>query len=510
MNDTEAAPAEDLAAPPASPLTLELSLDPADLPRLARMAGARARGHAAQCGMVWHDTTDSALASAGLAVVETRLGRRTKWRLERMLPEPTRIWPPAAPAPVLAEADSLDALADALPRAMAPAQVFAVAAFDGRLSVLEAGPITLTVLSGLRRAVAGAQPLCRVTLAGPQDAVAALAVALAEPLRLAVPAVSLSADALAMARQAPPPRHVGPPVMPRHLPVGDAFAYLVVHLTDVLLHFAPEVGHGAEPVHQMRVALRRLRSAAALFRHAVQGPELAAANEALRALNRVLGPARDWDVFNEGSAREVAEAFAGDKAVQNLAAGARRRRDAAYAALRAELDGPGFRRLGINLSVLATTRPWDGAAEPGGPDAAEPERRAETLDESLSHFAGRALHRRMHRLMAPGPDIAGLPAADLHAIRLQAKRLRYASEFFAPLFPGRETRRFIRRLAVLQDQLGHLNDTRVAADLLAELGAERGFAAGVVRGWVAAGAAGARSRAGRAWHRLRKLEPFWS
>jgi triphosphatase len=116
----------------------------------------------------------------------------------------------------------------------------------------------------------------------------------------------------------------------------------------------------------------------------------------------------------------------------------------------------------------------------------------------------------MHRLMAPGPDIAGLPAADLHAIRLQAKRLRYASEFFAPLFPGRETRRFIRRLAVLQDQLGHLNDTRVAADLLAELGAERGFAAGVVRGWVAAGAAGARSRAGRAWHRLRKLEPFWS
>jgi CHAD domain-containing protein len=127
----------------------------------------------------------------------------------------------------------------------------------------------------------------------------------------------------------------------------------------------------------------------------------------------------------------------------------------------------------------------------------------------LTRYAAKQLARRLKTVLAPGADIGDLPAAELHAIRLHGKRLRYAAEFFAPLFPGRHSRRFVRRLAALQERLGTLNDGAVAASLMAEIGQERGYAGGVVRGLVAAGSQGARRRIGRSWKRLLKLEPFW-
>ena len=119
------------------------------------------------------------------------------------------------------------------------------------------------------------------------------------------------------------------------------------------------------------------------------------------------------------------------------------------------------------------------------------------------------LQRRLRPLREPGADIDALPAAALHGLRLHGKRLRYACEFFAPLFPGRHARRFIRRLSVLQERLGHLNDGAVAAALMAELGAARGFAGGVVCGFVAAQAAGSRAHIARSWRKFHRLDPFW-
>ena len=116
-------------------------------------------------------------------------------------------------------------------------------------------------------------------------------------------------------------------------------------------------------------------------------------------------------------------------------------------------------------------------------------------------------------MLAPGDDLSSLRVEELHAIRIQGKRLRYAAEFFAPLFPRKETRRFLRRIAALQERLGHLNDGAVAEALMRELGgsgAQRAMAVGIVRGFVAAGLRQARARSERSWRKLRRLEPFWS
>lgn len=136
-------------------------------------------------------------------------------------------------------------------------------------------------------------------------------------------------------------------------------------------------------------------------------------------------------------------------------------------------------------------------------------RQAELRVAPLDGFAARALGRRLRALRAAAGDIETLSAEELHGVRLRGKRLRYAAEFFADLFPGRGARRFVRRLTALQERMGHLNDGAVAAGLMAELGAARGYPGGVVRGFVAAQAVGAREHIGRTWRRFRRLDVFW-
>jgi CHAD domain-containing protein len=514
---------------------LELVLSPDDaarLPRLTLVAGLKAgRLRRRAVGMVWHDTADGALAQQGLALGESR----GIWRLERLVPG-TAFWPPGAPAPVEEQAASLDLINQPLPSGL-----LQVARFDGVLTVLplvrDGASMTLELLHGTIGWGRKRRPACRMTLvgqvvdkegvgearageaksgevgagdvgAGGEAAVFALAAALAEELDLAIPTASLAAEARAVATAtSPAPRHRGAPNLPAGLTVADAFGFVLGHLADVILFNAPLAAagrDGPEPVHEMRVAVRRLRSAIALFRSAVGCPAVDAASLGLKALADRLAPARDWDVFVAETAAAVAKVLPDDASLRRLCAAAERRRRHAYAAVRAWLASPDFRRLGITLAGLAGGRAWMAALEPT---------QLETLALGLDEFANRALARRLHRLAAAGEAIEHLDPDALHAIRLHAKRMRYVAEVFAPLYPGKATRRFMRRLATLQDRLGRLNDSSVANGLLGELGASAGtraHATGLVRGFLAARSGDTRGRIARAWERFHRLEPFWT
>jgi triphosphatase len=509
---------------------LELVLSPDDaarLPRVKLVAGLKAgRLRRRAVGMVWHDTADGALAQQGLALGESR----GIWRLERLVPG-TAFWPPGAPAPVEEQAASLDLINQPLPSGL-----LQVARFDGVLTVLplvrDGASMTLELLHGTVGWGRKRRPACRMTLVGQgvdkegvgeaksgdvgagavgangEAAVFALAAALAEELDLAIPTASLAAEARAVATAtSPAPRHRGAPNLPAGLTVADAFGFVLGHLADVILFNAPRAAagrDGPEPVHEMRVAVRRLRSATALFRSAVGCPAVDAASLGLKALADRLAPARDWDVFVAETAAAVAKVLPDDASLRRLCAAAERRRRHAYAALRAWLGSPDFRRLGITLAGLAGGRAWMAALEPT---------QLETLTLGLDEFASRALARRLHRLAAAGEAIEHLDPEALHAIRLHAKRMRYVAEVFAPLYPGKAARRFMRRLATVQDRLGRLNDSSVANGLLAELGASAGtraHATGLVRGFLAARSGDTRGRIARAWERFHRLEPFWT
>ena len=479
---------------------LELELPPAQAARLARLPALAAHraGRARSIAMevVWHDTPDGSLAASGLTLSERRLGRVRIWRLAALHADA-----PGVRARLLAEADAPEALGHALPAPLLP-----VAACAGRLRTLPldpagAGAVAISMLEGQLRAVADEHPVCRVRVHAVTDP--ALARTLAGPLDLTVATDTLAAAALAVAGRAVPAPT--PPALAAGESVSAAFATLLARQTGVLLRVAPEAaaGDGTEPVHQMRVALRRLRSAERLFRRAVDCPALQAVMPELRALSARLGPARDWDVFGAGAGRSVGAAFPDDPAVARLLAAAARKRAESYAALAAFLRGPEFRALGISLAWLAAHRPWE-TLPPA--DAVQ----ADALVQPLEAFAARALRRRFGHVMQPGADLSQMAPEDLHALRIQAKRLRYAAEFFAPLYAPRPVRRFIRRVTAVQDRLGELNDGTVAAGLMAALGgAERGHAAGIVRGYVAGAHADAAAQVARAWRRLRRLTAFW-
>jgi triphosphatase len=121
------------------------------------------------------------------------------------------------------------------------------------------------------------------------------------------------------------------------------------------------------------------------------------------------------------------------------------------------------------------------------------------------------LRKRWRRLKHAGAAMEELDSTALHEMRLDAKRLRYAAEPFAALWPGRAAKRFTRRLADLQEALGLANDATVAATLATRL-AGRGagaFAIGAVTGFAAGRAEGSRIAAISAWKALRKAGPFW-
>jgi triphosphatase len=483
-------------------MELELGLDPEDAPRLSRLAvlaplrSGRARSR--KIRNVWHDSPDRALAGQGLAVVE----QGQAWRLERLLPD-AESWPPGRPAPVLASGRNASELGHALPQPLVP-----IAALEGRATSLnlatEQGPVSMTLVSGTVRAVASERRISRVRLAGPPEAVQPLAVALAAEVRLAVPCATLAAAAAAIASGTEPaPRHEGAPELPPGLSVGEAFAHVVGHLSDVILYFAPKAagGHeGPEPVHQMRVAVRRLRSAIKVFRREADCPGLSMADQGLKALAARLAPTRDWDVFATETAVEVADAFPAEPRLRRLLGAVERRRRACHNDLRAFLGGAEFRRLGIELACLA-----DAPAQAAG-DEVSPT----GVGAPLTAFAAHVLDKRLKRLLHSDDDVAALEATALHAIRLRAKRLRYAAEIFTPLYPAKSTHRFIRRLSRLQDRLGTMNDGAVAATLLGELGnGNHAFAIGLILGFVGARNRDTRARIDTAWRKFHRLDPFW-
>jgi triphosphatase len=491
-----------------NPLSLEAVLPASVADAVFRAPGiairriGRTRG--VPLGLTWLDTADGVLAGQGMILEEPRQGRR---RLVRTMPPPQIAWRPGSPA------ELLELLGDAeIPPEAADQPLLPVASFAGTATRLPlADGVKAMLAKGMLRTASVEAAAARLTLTGPPRAVLATMRALAEDLPLLPPRTALAEEARALARgQAPAPRRLGAPLLNPEEGTEDALVRALGHLTEVLLWHAPtaEAGRTPEGVHQMRVAMRRLRSVLRVFRPACDGPSLRGFDARLRELAALLGPARDWDVWLGGLGAEIEAALPGEPRIAALIRAARQTRDTAYAALRPALQGPSLRRIAWEAVALAETRPW--RAE--GDDEAAARREA-----PIEAFAAGVLHKRWRRIEEAGEHIRDLPDPEFHALRIEAKRMRYAAELFAPLWGRKRVRRFLDRLAEVQEAFGLANDAVVAHALMAHLADRAGqgdagiaWAGGVAEGWALARARRARAKASTAWNDLLRGEIYWN
>lgn len=229
-----------------------------------------------------------------------------------------------------------------------------------------------------------------------------------------------------------------------------ALAVLREHFA-TFLHFEPKarLGEDAEGVHRMRVSTRRLRAALRLFRD-VLPPNAQHFREELRWVADTLGAVRDLDVqlarLEEWRAQEP-KADLGTLKMQLT-----RDREQARARLLEAFDSARFAQLVAEMTA------WLRAPEGLAPLAQQPARGVMPALLMKRYAAVRALGDVLSQ---------DSPAEAYHALRIQVKRLRYALESCAHLYPE-AAEAFVPRLIALQDLLGDHHDAHVA---LAQLNA---------------------------------------
>ena len=352
------------------------------------------------------------------------------------------------------------------------------------------------------------EPVCEAELeltAGARRHLFAVAhrIAAAVPARLAVLAKSDRGYQLVAGAPPPSPLKARPIALNDQLGVGDAFQAIARNCLDQLLANERCLLETRDPeaIHQMRVALRRLRSAVRVFRSAVDGPQLAAARVEIGWLLDHLGPARDDHVFLAEIVEPVMSAHPDTVPLAALRAQWLAEHDANTASALAAVADRRF------TTLLLTVAEWIEA----GDWRDDPQRRARLIEPILP-FARRVLSKRDKRLRAAGgDDLTALPGVELHQTRILGKQLRYAGEFFAPLFPAKATAAFLSVLSELQDQLGQINDIEVAGSRLAGDGRHgaRAWAAGLVAGWHAGRRPQLLAKAAKSWDRYREARRFW-
>ncbi|WP_435627210.1 CHAD domain-containing protein [Candidatus Ferrigenium straubiae] len=256
----------------------------------------------------------------------------------------------------------------------------------------------------------------------------------------------------------------------------------------------------AEYLHQMRVALRRLRVVLRLAGKFRADEVLSALSQDVAALCVALGRIREWDVFIAETMRPMCARMAGHAGLQALLVASERQRAACYAELRGTEQARELQRLMLRFALWMSGEYWQLPQDATAPP--------------LPDFAARHLRKLAKRFEEAGRQLDSLNDARLHALRIVAKKLRYSAEFFAAFFDKQKTGPFLSALSEVQDTLGQINDVAVAHRLLDELAvlpelAAHQEAVALAKGWIAHGLSRQLDILRKAIRHFERQEEFW-
>lgn len=500
---------------------LALVVAPKDAARLKRsnlLRGGRLSNR--RITSTYYDTCKNELQRRTFALSVRREGRRVLETLEAMPGSAAAsgdrpVWQTPLTRPVpdlkpLAKVDGIDKLEDE------PLKPVFTCRLRRSRAVLEpdGATVALSFDEGEIRTRGGRKlPVSEIELElqqGTPRAVFALANALAGEAPVRVEMRSKAARGYALAKRVEPrdasaTTRFGAVELHRGMAAEDALAVILRRCLAHLLANEPAARTGKEEgVHQMRVALRRLRVALQLFRSMLPEAERGWVRGEVKWLASALGRARNWDIVN-GLIRRVRAGMVDDHDLAALERAAERERRRAYDGLRGVLATRRYTQFTLGLMGWIETRAW---------------RRPGALETSIlqvsvvGKLADEVLERRYRKVRGRARNFDRLGTVGRHRLRIALKKIRYAAESFASIYAGKAVHRYIRHVETLQDGLGQLNDIASSERLLRNLVQQRPSQAliradALVRGWCAHVALECEPALKKGLKRLKKAEPFW-
>ena len=269
-------------------------------------------------------------------------------------------------------------------------------------------------------------------------------------------------------------------------------------------HAVAKEGSDPEGVHQMRVALRRLRTICALFRREIPSPSFEAINSEARWLMQQLGPARDWDVFASTTVSRLVVTTP-EVDLDGLREAVERQRKSSYSALQAVLADPRCSRFMLSLGHWVERRGWRNEIDSHA---------LAVLSQPMPTLADKILARLHRKTLKRGAHFRQLDTNAQHSLRIDLKKLRYAAEFFLPLYATHApAKRYVARLAKLQTNLGRARDIASSRALLDAIRQDDQtalhLAIGTVTGWQARDQIAVAKTLRKRWRRFKATPAFW-
>lgn len=288
---------------------------------------------------------------------------------------------------------------------------------------------------------------------------------------------------------------------------SDAFRLVAsTCLKQIVANKSAVLASDSEGIHQMRVGLRRLRTAMSLFSDIIPGKKTDDIKVELKWLTGELSPSRELDVFLTEVVRPL-ENTAHSSELRPLTGELEKRRDAALERAKAAVRSQRFRNLTLDVAEWLEIGRWQ------KPQDMLLRQRCE---EPVETAVVAQLSRRWRKIRKRGRRLLELDTRQRHKLRIQAKKVRYASEFFETLFSGKKMRKrrrkFVAAIKDIQSCLGGLNDISAHISRSREIAsetAEATFAAGLVIGHEEAREAATLIAAQRAHKTFSKAQPYW-
>ena len=302
------------------------------------------------------------------------------------------------------------------------------------------------------------------------------------------------------------PVKASPLILESFATIGPAFQKIAFACLTQMNANYDGVLHSRDPefVHQMRVALRRLRAAFAIFNRVIQSEEVLAISHGLDVLGMSLNAARDWDVWVEETLPRLMKEHPDAPESALLWRRAQAHRIRHRREIRRALASSAYARL-----VLALERWLIGLPQAG----LKREQRKLWL-RPVMPFARAALKKLDQKARERGENFAELSARKRHRLRIAIKKLRYGTDFFASLYSGEAACGYLKRLETMQTELGFFNDLAVAETLLAQIADSRPTpglirAANFTRDWLQAQNKAHHRTLVKGWKKFTQTPSFW-